>query len=119
MMRSLAVGVVACLFATSAFAAEFADSYDVTGESPGGGGTYEGVVKLKKTSEVTYEVVWTIGSDKFVGTGIGSAEGLAVGYKSGSSTGIAIYSEDKGGVITGYWTYAGGKQIGTEKWKPR
>ncbi|HVI28575.1 MAG TPA: hypothetical protein VM780_07995 [Hansschlegelia sp.] len=119
-MRSfVAAGVLACLMASSAYAAEFAARYDVKGESPGGGGEYEGVVTVKKTGDATYQVVWTIGPDKFVGTGIGGPDGLAVGYKSGSNTGIAIYSVEKGGVVGGYWTYAGGKQVGTETWTPR
>jgi hypothetical protein len=118
-MKSLVAGLAACLIASSAYAAEFANRYTVEGQSPGGGSPYEGQVVVKQTSDAIYEIVWTIGSDKFVGTGIGSPEGLAVGYKSGSDTGIAIYSEEKGGVITGFWTYAGGKQIGTEKWTPK
>ncbi|MFL1876242.1 hypothetical protein ACIKT0_13820 [Hansschlegelia beijingensis] len=119
-MRSLvAASVLACLMASSAFAADFAARYDVKGGSPGGEGSYEGVVTVKQTGDATYQVVWTIGPDKFVGTGIGGPEGLAVGYKSGSNTGIAIYSVEKGGKVEGYWTYAGGKQVGTETWTPR
>lgn len=108
-----------CLAAQPASAADFAAAYDVTGTSPGGGAPYQGVVTLKKTGEATYEVIWVIAGETAMGTGIGSPAGLAVGYKLGASNGVAIYSRGAGGVVEGYWTYSGGKQIGQEIWKPR
>lgn len=119
-MRPLLASAVICaLSALPAGAAEFASRYTVEGSSPGGGGKYAGSVTVRKTGEATYQVVWTIGDQKYVGTGIGSPDGLAVAYKSGSDTGIAIYREGKGGEIDGYWTYAGGKAIGQESWSPQ
>jgi hypothetical protein len=35
-------------------------------------------------------VTWDIGGQTFVGTGIGSEKGLAVSYRSGNQTGLAI-----------------------------
>lgn len=52
------------------------------------------------------------------GTGIGSPSGLAVSYKAGTETGIAIYSQ-AGDTFAGYWTYAGGKTVGQETWSTR
>lgn len=119
-MRIMTAGLVACCFlAAPATAAEFASSYNVEGSSPEGGGDYSGTVNVKKTGAATYQVVWNIGKDKFVGTGIGGPDGLAVAYRSGDNTGVAIYREAKGGEIEGYWTYAGGTKIGEEKWAPR
>lgn len=116
-MRKLAVGLAAAIvWASSAAAADFASAYKVEGSDPGGGGAYAGDVSVKRTSEATYEVVWKIGADTFTGTGIGGPEGLAIAYRSGSSIGVAIFSQEADGSVSGYWTYAGGKQIGQEKW---
>lgn len=104
------------LTALPAAAADFAGKYAVRGTDPDGGSDYTGVVTLTQTAEAIYSVVWKIGGDTFIGTGIGGAEGLAVGYKSGSNTGIAIYRQDPDGAVKGVWTYAGGKKIGEEVW---
>ncbi|MDR4305156.1 hypothetical protein IHQ68_00745 [Chelatococcus sambhunathii] len=118
-MRGILLGLLAsACVAGSAMAADFASSYAVAGSSPGGGGAYKGKVSVKRTGDGVYQVVWTIGGDKFVGTGIGGPEGLAVGYKSGSDTGIAIYRVTPGGEVEGVWTYQGGTQIGKENWTP-
>ncbi|WP_155904980.1 hypothetical protein [Methylopila sp. M107] len=118
-MRAVVAGLVLGLLAAPAMAGEFVSNYDVSGTGPGGGGAYKGQVTVKKTGEGVYQVVWVIGKDKFIGTGIGSPDGLAVGYKSGQSTGIAIYHTTETGAVEGVWTYAGGTQIGTENWSPR
>lgn len=119
-MRKLFATTAACLLLVqTAFAAEFAGSYDVAGTDPGGGGSYAGVVTIRKTGDATYQVTWVIGNDTFIGTGIGSTEGLAVAYKSGPNIGVAIYNLGQSGMVEGFWTYAGGKQIGQEKWTPR
>ena len=44
----------------------------------------------------TYRVVWVVGNARYVGTGIGNREGLAVSYKSGNSSGLALYGADGG-----------------------
>ena len=91
-------------------------SYTVDGKSPDGS-TYKGTATISKTGD-TYKVVWSIGSDKFIGTGVGDDSFLAVGYKSGSDTGIAIYSrEDKD--WKGIWTYQGGTALGSERLVPK
>lgn len=108
------------IIALPAAAADFASAYAVEGSDPGGGGgKYEGVVSVKRTGPAVYEVVWTIAGEKFVGTGIGGPEGLAVAYKSGSKTGIAIYRQTTSGAVDGVWTYAGGRDVGEEKWTPK
>ncbi len=53
-------------------------------------GQYTGTVTVERTGE-TFRVTWDIGSQTFVGTGIGSDKGLAVSYRSGNQTGLAIY----------------------------
>lgn len=120
-MRAVLSGVLASLlFVLPAAAADFAKSYAVEGSDPGsGGGKYAGSVTIKRTGTAIYEVVWTIAGEKFVGTGIGGPEGLAVAYKSGSKTGIAIYRQEQSGAVDGVWTYSGGKDVGEEKWTPQ
>ena len=44
------------------------------------------------------------------------AEFIAVSYKSGNDTGLALYGSD-GGNWKGLWTYAGGREVGAEIWK--
>lgn len=118
-MRAV-LAVAACVLVVSpAFAGDFAKTYDVQGSDPGGGGKYRGVVSVKRTAPAIYDVVWTIGSDQYVGTGIGGPDGLAVAYKSGSQTGIAIYRQKASGAVEGVWTYAGGRSVGEETWTER
>ncbi len=116
-MRHLfAVSAAALLWsAASAFAADPVGSYSVQGTNPGGGSKYNGTVTVEKSGQ-TYRVIWTVGGTRYVGTGIGDKDFIAVSYKSGSDTGLALYGAD-GGNWTGVWTYAGGRQIGTEAWK--
>ena len=64
----------------------------------------------------TYRVVWVVGGQRYIGTGVGNAEFIAVSYKSGSETGLALYGSD-GDNWKGIWTYAGGRTIGAEVWK--
>jgi hypothetical protein len=104
-----------CFSSLPAVAQELAGRYRVKGSDPGGGSPYTGTVTIQKTGDVTYQVTWQIGDTRYVGTGIGSPEGLAVGYKAGADSGIAIYSQE-GGAMKGYWTYAGGKTVGEETW---
>jgi hypothetical protein len=88
--------------------------YRVTGTDPGGGSSYKGDVIVAKTGD-TYSVTWNIGGTKYVGTGIGDDNFLAVSYRSGNDTGLALFGKSGDG-YAGVWTYAGGKKTGTEKW---
>ena len=116
MRHLLAVSAAALLWsAATAFAADPVGKYDVTGGNPGGKGQYSGTVTVEKTGQ-TYRVVWVVGSTRYVGTGIGDKNFIAVSYRSGNDTGLALYGAD-GGNWTGIWTYAGGRQVGPELWK--
>jgi hypothetical protein len=100
--------------ATVAFAADPVGTYKVEGKNPSGS-TYEGTVTVTKTGD-TYNVVWDVGGTKYVGTGIGNDEFIAITYRSGNDTGLALYGHD-GNNWKGVWTYAGGKTIGAEMWE--
>lgn len=115
-MRHLfALSAAALLSAATAFAADPVGSYSVAGNNPGGGSKYGGTVTVETTGQ-TYRVIWIVGGTRYVGTGIGDKDFLAVPYKADSDTGLALYGAD-GGKWAGVWTYAGGHQIGAEVWK--
>jgi hypothetical protein len=116
MRQLLAVSAAALLWsAATAFAADPVGEYSVEGANPGGGSQYSGTVKVEKTGD-TYRVIWVVGGTRYIGTGVGNNEFIAVSYKSGSETGLALYGSD-GENWKGIWTYAGGRQIGAEIWK--
>jgi len=116
-MRHLFVASAAALLLSiaTAFAADPVGSYSVIGNNPGGGSEYHGTVTVERTGQ-TYRVIWIVGGQRYIGTGIGNKDFIAVSYKSGSDTGLALYGAD-GGNWQGVWTYAGGRQIGSEVWK--
>lgn len=115
-MRILAIAVfTAGLFGASAFAGDPVGRYSVSGANPGGGGEYAGTATVEKTGE-TYRVIWKVGSQTYLGTGVGDSKFLAVTYKSGSDTGLALYGVD-GDNWQGIWTYMKGTKLGAEVWK--
>ncbi len=81
--------------AATAFAADPGGSYSVAGSNPGGGGKYSGTVTVEKTGQ-TYRVIWIVGGMRYVRTGIGDKDFLAISYKAGSDTGVALYGSDGG-----------------------
>ena len=111
----LALSVAALILSCGVALADPVGHYAVAGANPGGNGKYSGEVTVSKTGD-TYSVVWDIGGDKYVGTGIGAKDFIAVSYKSGATSGLALYAQQPDGSWSGYWTYAGGKKIGTENW---
>ena len=116
MRPMLAIGGAALLWSVvAAFAADPVGSYSIQGTNPGGKGSYTGTVTVTKTGD-TFRVIWLVGGTRYIGTGIGDKNFIAVSYKSGSDTGLALYGED-GCNWAGVWTYAGGRQVGAEIWK--
>jgi hypothetical protein len=113
-MRVLAALIAAfCLISAPALA-DPPGRYNMTGTNPGSGEGYSGTVSINRTGD-TYQVVWVVGNQRFEGTGIGTRDFLAVSYRSGNQTGLALYSAE-GDDWEGVWTYAGGRQMGTERW---
>jgi hypothetical protein len=112
-MRHILAASILLLGSSIAFAAEPTGSYKIVGQLDGV--EYSGTVSVKKTGE-TYNVVWVVAGQKYVGTGIGNKESLAVSYRSGNDTGLAIFEAD-GGNWDGQWAYTGGQKVGTEVWK--
>lgn len=114
-MRFALSCAVLALSTTLAVAADPVGSYKIEGTNPGGGSSYGGTVAVEKTGE-TYRVVWVVGGQRYVGTGIGDKNFIAVSYRSGDTTGLALYGEE-GGNWVGVWTYANGRQLGAERWR--
>jgi hypothetical protein len=114
-MRKLFAAVAAVvLFGVTAALADPVGNYDIKGTDPGKGGAYSGTVSVERTGQ-TYKVVWVIGGQRYIGTGIGNKDFLAVSYISGNQTGLALYAPEGDG-WTGVWTYAGGTTMGTDRW---
>ncbi len=115
MRRLFAIALALMWSATVAFAADPVGDYTIEGTNPGGNGTYTGTVTVSRTGE-TYRLVWVVGSTRYVGTGIGNKDFIAVSYKSGNDTGLALYGAD-GGNWAGVWAFSGARQVGAEIWK--
>jgi len=113
-MRLFTAIVAMFVLTATAFAGEPVGSYSVEGTNPGNGSAYKGTVTVERTGN-TYRVVWVVGGTRYIGTGIGNEDFIAVSYKSGENTGLALYGA-KGDDWGGVWTYAGGRDVGTEVW---
>ena len=118
MFARLIAAAALMLFAASAALANPVGRYTVSGTNPGSGSSYSGQVAVTKTGD-TYRIVWNVGGQSYTGTGIGSDDFLAVSYRSGNETGLALYGRRPDGSWHGIWTYAGGNQVGTDRWTPR
>ena len=116
-MRCLVVALTLLLSAVTISVADPVGSYRVEGTNPGGRGHYSGRVNIERTGD-TYRVVWVVGNTRYVGTGIGNREFIAVSYRSGRDTGLALYGAEGDG-WKGVWTYAGGREMGAEVWHRR
>ena len=103
------------MMATAAFA-DVAGRYAIQGQNPDGS-SYRGSAEVQKTGD-TYRVTWTIDGQRYVGTGIGSDEALAITYRSGNNTGVALLFQDGPG-YKAVWTFAGGTTLGAESWVKR
>jgi hypothetical protein len=103
-----------CAMVPAAWAADPVGHYTIQGGNMGANGTYSGTVDVSRTGD-TFHVIWMIGGTTYVGTAIGNDEFLAITYRSGDDTGIALYSA-KGNDWEGIWTYAGGTALSTEDW---
>lgn len=114
--KTMAAAGTVLLLSTAALA-DPVGRYWVRGTNPNGS-TYSGEVRVTRTGD-TYRVVWDIGRQTYTGTGIGDDDFIAVSYRTGNQTGIALYGRKSGGRWEGVWTYAGGRDIGTDHWSPR
>jgi hypothetical protein len=110
-----AASAFVCL-APVAASAQVVGQFTVEGQNPDGT-RYSGSAFVERTGQA-YRVVWNIGGTRFVGTGIGSDEAIAIAYRAGSRTGVALLGNQPSGFGL-VWTYAGGTDLGTERWMRR
>lgn len=111
-LRTAALAAAFTITALPAFA-QMTGQYTVDGRNPDGS-TYKGAAAIEKTGD-TYKVTWTISGERFIGTGIGSPEAIAIGYRSGSQTGVALLGKEGENYVM-VWAYLNGRQLGSEKW---
>jgi hypothetical protein len=116
-VKALLAAALVVAGAPLAMAADPAGHYAVEGKNPGDGSSYSGTVDVTRTGD-TFKVVWSVAGDTYVGTAIGNEDFLAVSYKSGKDTGLALYGAQAGNWI-GPWAYAGGTELGAERWTRR
>lgn len=115
-MRFLISTAAALLMTGAALAADPVGTYEIKGTNPGNRGGYSGTVTVTKTGE-TFSVVWVVGGSRYVGTGIGNKDFLAVSYKSDNNTfGLALYGANDDD-WAGVWTYSNARDVGTEVWE--
>jgi hypothetical protein len=112
MLRSYALAASLAFFALPA-AAQMTGQYKVDGKNPDGS-TYAGTASIEKTGD-TYRVTWNISGERFTGTGIGSDDAIAIGYRSGANTGVVLLGKE-GNDYFAVWAYLNGRQLGGERW---
>ena len=100
MHKGLIAVATAVLLPVTAALAGPAGRYEVEGTNPGNGSRYGG---------------WFIAGARYVGTGIGSQDFLAVSSRTGNQTGVALYTASKNG-WKGLWTTANGTILGSAPW---
>ncbi|GGK47196.1 hypothetical protein [Salinarimonas ramus] len=107
------------LVAAPVAAQDLGGTYAVRGTNPGGQGEYRGEVAIVPAGEA-WQVAWTIGGARHVGTAILTGDTLSVVYQpEGELPGIAVYELQPDGSLEGTWTGLGGNALGTEEWVPR
>jgi hypothetical protein len=117
-MRMIAVlNTVAFLVGCNVALADPVGRYDCEGTNPSGSSGYHCSVVVERSGD-TYSVKWKVGNDSYVGTGIGNKDFIAVSYRSGNQTGLALFAPE-GDNWQGVWTYAEGRKLGTERWVRR
>ncbi|MBL8839172.1 MAG: hypothetical protein JNL66_23155 [Alphaproteobacteria bacterium] len=87
-------------------------TFDVAGPN------YQGAVTVTQTGQ-TFNVLWTVGTQRFQGVGIFVNGVLSVGYSGEGNTGVAVYREVQSGVWEGPWAFVGQATASTERWTRR
>ena len=116
------VAVFALLVASFALAGpvnaeDLQGTYRVTGSSANGSNPYTGTVVVVERGD-TFQVAWSIGGTRHIGTGILNGTILSVVYQpERQAAGIAVYQVDPDGTLYGQWSPLGGTVLHKEIWK--
>ena len=111
----LVCGVLLC-------SAAYGQTTDITGlyevQGRQGAGTYKGAAEVSKDGDV-YRVIWTIGSERFAGTGFVTDGVFSVVYVANRQTrpGLVSYRIGTDGSLEGRYTILGSKSLLTENWR--
>ena len=116
---TLAIIAVLALFTNATAFADAVGYYKVSGTMPSDGSPYSGEVVIDLTGRNVVRVVWDIGGERYVGTGISSQNYLAISYRRGNAQALALFSQGDNGTWSGMWTYVDDQKIGTERWAPK
>jgi hypothetical protein len=116
---AVAVAALTLAAATTALA-DLEGRYVVSGQNPGGQGSYNGVAAVQE-NDGTYTVAWKVGQQQYAGTGILRKDVFSVVYQTGgdrSRPGLVVYEVRDDGTLVGVWTTLGSSNTGLERWRP-
>ena len=117
-MRTIIVaGLLAAAASTGAAAQDVGGSYTVTGTNPDGS-TYRGTAEIKAVADACH-ISWRTGSIKSAGICMRANKAFAAYYHLGGDDGLVIYEITADGSMSGWWTIADKKGVGTETLTPR
>jgi hypothetical protein len=99
--------------------AQVEGQYAIYGREMSGEVGYTGKVAVSKQG-ATYTVIWLIGNEVHTGTGILNENILSVTFIARGSPlpGLAVYTMQPDGILTGQFTVLGGRKVGAEVWRP-
>lgn len=114
-----ALALVALGLPADAWAQVVEGQYAIYGKELSGESGYTGKVAVSKQG-ATYTVIWLIGNEVHTGTGILSGDVLSVTFIARGSPvpGLAVYTVQPDGILTGQFTVLGGRKVGAEIWRP-
>lgn len=96
---------------------DIAGRYRVAGADPGGA-TYKGSAEIVKRNDA-YQMAWTIGGVRYVGTGLVKNNTLAVVFvPSRGRPGLVVYEIRGDGTLSGQFISVGGQSVGSEVLQP-
>lgn len=99
------------------YAQDLTGRYAVEGGNPNGQGTYQGEVQVVRAGDV-FHVRWSLPGQQHAGTGILQKGLFAVVYQpEGERPGVALYTLNANGSLSGTWTSLGGTVLGVENWR--
>jgi hypothetical protein len=93
-------------------AGTLAGNYVVKGSNPGGGGSYEGRLKIAETG-ATYQLEWKVADKVTKGVGIKVEDSLFVAWGDKEPFGVVSYTFEES-EAKGFWTLAGTDRTATE-----
>ena len=100
--------------ASGGVANQLEGEYTIKGTNPGGKGSYEGKLRIRKTG-ATYQLRWTVpGNKPYYGVGLRVGDSLHVGWGTGNDSYAVISYSFDGETAEGLWTMAGSDKTAKE-----